>query len=767
MRNICLTLCLLVAATAGAPGAGEERPDLDKLLTFELVHEEEWPQGWSGGPAGTAFVDGDVVHGGKWSARLERDAGSEASFTTLTDSLPVDFGGRALELRGFLKTEDVVGWTGLWLRQDGEAGSVAFDNMQQRNVHGTTDWTEYTIELPLRNEARTIFFGALLAGEGKVWVDDLQLLVDGKPVSGAPAVERVETVLDTDDAFDAGSGIDIGELTPGQIERVAALGRIWGFLKYHHPAVTSLKFHWDYELFRILPRILEAGDRATANAVTLQWIRGLGELAPCDPCTESPEEFHLAADLDWIRDTEALGPELSAYLREVHRHRDPEGKQAYVKLNPGVGNPSFDREKGYVDLETLDAGYRLLALFRYWNIIQYWFPYRDVIGEDWHGVLAEFVPRMIAAREPDDYRLELLALVSRVHDGHANLWRSLDLRPPRGECLLPVRLRFVEDRPLVVGYTDETAGPASGLRIGDVLLGLDGASIPSLIEAWSPYYAASNQAHRRRGIARSMTRGACSEVTIKGERASGPFELTAKRLPAEDLDDVGGTHDLPGDTFRLLSKEVAYLKLSSVKMADAAGYVERAGGTRGLIVDIRNYPSEFMVFALGPRLVREPVPFARFTYGDLANPGTFLWTDPLVLTPVKPGYEGKVVVLVDESSMSQAEYTAMALRAGPGAIVVGSTTAGADGNVSPIPLPGGLPTMISGIGVFYPDKSPTQRVGILPDVEVRPTVRGLREGRDEVLEEAVRQILGPDADEKAVRKMTLGSGDAAAVEDRP
>jgi hypothetical protein len=50
--------------------------------------------------------------------------------------------------------------------------------------------------------------------------------------------------------------------------------------------------------------------------------------------------------------------------------------------------------------------------------------------------------------------------------------------------------------------------------------------------------------------------------------------------------------------------------------------------------------------------------------------------------------------------------------------------------------------MISGIGVFYPDKGPTQRIGIVPNVEVKPTIAGIRAGRDEVLEEALRQILG-------------------------
>jgi C-terminal processing protease CtpA/Prc len=50
--------------------------------------------------------------------------------------------------------------------------------------------------------------------------------------------------------------------------------------------------------------------------------------------------------------------------------------------------------------------------------------------------------------------------------------------------------------------------------------------------------------------------------------------------------------------------------------------------------------------------------------------------------------------------------------------------------------------MISGIGVFYPDGTPTQRIGIIPDLEVRPTIEGIRDGRDEVLESGVSHALG-------------------------
>lgn len=79
----------------------------------------------------------------------------------------------------------------------------------------------------------------------------------------------------------------------------------------------------------------------------------------------------------------------------------------------------------------------------------------------------------------------------------------------------------------------------------------------------------------------------------------------------------------------------------------------------------------------------------------------------------------------------------MAFRVAPEAIVIGSTTAGADGNVSEFYLPGGIKTMISGIGVYYPDGKETQRIGIIPDIEVKPTIEGIKLNKDEVLEKAV------------------------------
>lgn len=747
---LLLSSAVLCSAQNVRPSETISRADLPGLLSFEREPAGDAPAGWAASPPGTIFQDSKIVHSGHGAARLERNPQSPGGFSTINQVIDVDFAGSTIELHGFLRTENVSEFAGLWMREDGEQSNLAFDNMEGQNLKGTTEWKEYSIVLLLKPEARKLHFGVLLAGTGKAWADDLQLLVDGKPVTEAVRIERPKTILEMDTEFDHGSGIAMNGLSKVQIDNLVTLGKVWGFLKYHHPLITSGKKHWDYELFRILPKILSAPDRTTANNAMAKWIASLGEVPPCQPCVRlDPKDLQMVPDLDWTRNEGFLGAELSQSLRSVYRNRLT--GQFYVSMTQ-IQNPEFRHELGYENTRLPDAGFQLLALYRFWNIIEYWFPYRDVLGENWDNVLAEFIPRVALAKDAENYTRELMAAVGRAHDGHANLWRSLQLRPPTGKCQLPVKVRFVEDRPVVTEFLSNTAAKEGALAVGDAIIDLDGTPVEKLIEKWLPYYIGSNDAARLRDLAQVISRGECGETSVGIRR--GKQSLTIKTRREEmPMMDYAGTHDLPGEGFRLLSKDVAYLKLSKVKVSEAPHYVEGAAGTKGLIIDIRNYPSNFMVFALGQLLVEKPTEFARFTRGDLPNPGAFYWSDPLSLTPAKPHYSGKVVILVDEISLSQSEYTTMAFRVAPGAIVVGSTTSGADGNVSPYSLPGAIGTAISGLGIFYPDKKPTQRIGIIPDVKVRPTIVGIKAGKDEVLEEAIRQILGPDTSSTEIEKM--------------
>jgi C-terminal processing protease CtpA/Prc len=737
-----LTLCLVSAMPANSQTF--TRQNIATILGFENnTQAGVYPAGWGGSRGDPILSDNQVVHSGKYSARIQRTPSAADLFSTLTTSIPIDFGGNTIQWCGYIKGISVTGYVALWLRQDDANGNaVAFATMQGQDVSGTFNWQKFCISEPANGQGQNLVFGFFLAGPGAAWVDDLSLQVDGVPVALAPP--RVVQ----------SSGISLTALSDIQISNLAILGKVWGFLKYHHPAVTSGQRQWDQDLFTIMPQVLAASDQAGATTAIANWIETLGPVPSCSPCASlDTSDLEMDTNVSWISDPSVLGPMLSQTLQNIWANRTLQSSQYYVSLTQGAGNPSFNNESSYAQIGFPDAGYQLLALFRFWNMVQYFYPNRDRMADDpaapdyWDKALTASIPLLSLAKDDDTYQQELMRLVARIHDTHSDGWSSTTARAPTGSCYLPVGVRFVGGSALVVSYLSPSAGPASGIRTGDIIQQLDGVNVSDLVAQLSPFYADSNQAAQLRDIASYMTRGACGPASVVvergGERGRQTLSLTSMRVSAELLDfSSTATHDLPGATFQLLSPDVAYLKLGSVAAADSASYIQSAAGTKGLIIDIRNYPSEFVVFTLGDLLVTQPTNFVRFTQGDVSTPSAFHWSPPVWLTPQQPHYSGKIVILVDEITQSQAEYTALAFRETPGAVVIGSTTAGADGNVSTILFPGGLSTYFSGIGVFYPDGNPTQRVGIVPDIVVAPTIAGLRAGRDEVLEAALGVIEG-------------------------
>ncbi len=129
-------------------------------------------------------VDRDVVRSGRASAHLKSNASKTSGFGTLMQTFQADaFQGKRVRLSGFARSKDVSDWAGLWMRVDGPRGeALAFDNMQQRAIKATTDWTRYEIVLDVPAQAEQIACGLLLTGRGEAWMDDLKLEVVTKDV---------------------------------------------------------------------------------------------------------------------------------------------------------------------------------------------------------------------------------------------------------------------------------------------------------------------------------------------------------------------------------------------------------------------------------------------------------------------------------------------------------------------------------------------------------------------------------------------------------
>ena len=119
------------------------------------------------------------------ASALARTASAPASttgFGLAVGTFPKDAAaGKTIRYSGYIKTEGVTAYAGLWWRADGPSGTLAFDNMQTRGPKGTTDWQRFVIELPVDASVRNINFGMLMPGQGTAWFDDLTIEIDGRP----------------------------------------------------------------------------------------------------------------------------------------------------------------------------------------------------------------------------------------------------------------------------------------------------------------------------------------------------------------------------------------------------------------------------------------------------------------------------------------------------------------------------------------------------------------------------------------------------------
>lgn len=519
-------------------------------------------------------------------------------------------------------------------------------------------------------------------------------------------------------------------------EKLVSLCKVWGFLKYHHPEVAKGSMDWDQALADQMERVKAADSPDALSGIYLSWIKGLGQVKPCKKCAEPlpPEVLTYNLDTGWIRQDRIFSDSLKRVLLYIRDNRN-QGDNQYVFLPRSVGNANFDGEKPYVDMPFPSETFRLLGLFRYWNCVNYFYPYKYVIGEDWSQVLNDMIPVFREANDTLAYHLALKELAARLNDSHAGVVTPYTKRY-YGTLKPPCALRIIDGQVVASGFYNDSLARADDIRPGDVFLKAGGVAVKEIIERRWKYIPGSNLPAKWRNLSGNVLNGPTDTVTVVINREGKELTKVIHRYPAEKF------QFLPerGPVFDILSKRIGYLNMGLVDVDAVDSIMSRLVDLEAIIFDVRNYPRGTLN-RVTAWLTKGFAPYAKFTRPVPGTPGLFEWDRPNHCgSKNKKHFTGKIVLLVNDITISHAEITCMALQTAPNVTCIGSQTAGADGNVSTVTFPGGYETWITGIGVFYPDGRATQRTGIVPDIVAKPTIEGIREGRDEVLERAVRFI---------------------------
>jgi hypothetical protein len=387
-----------------------------------------------------------------------------------------------------------------------------------------------------------------------------------------------------------------------------------------------------------------------------------------------------------------------------------------------------------------DRATRLAAVVLAWNAMQHFYPYFDVVETDWPGAL-----RIALARARDDadeaaFLATLRRLVAGLHDGHGY---AILTNAPR-LFYLPVRWTWVNDQAVVAAVA---ADAPKGIKPGDLIVKVNGVTVAETIAARLPEMSGAKRRWARRMALGSLVGGPeGSELTLELQTGMDrPRAVTVRRTSPPGRFIALPVEPRPTPVAEL-NDGIWYVDVGRTNEKEFTDALPRLAKARGLIFDLRGYPNISLTAPLAnltEKVMEGPPAFLPVVlYPDRKWMG-FIQGRSLGIEPALPLLRAKAVFLTDARAISAAETFLGIVRQYKLGTILGEPTAGTNGNVRVMGLPGGYEIRFTGIKVLNYDGSQFHGRGIRPDILVRRTRPGVTAGRDEVLEEAVRFLQDP------------------------
>ena len=546
---------------------------------------------------------------------------------------------------------------------------------------------------------------------------------------------------DKDKEFASGTDIIIEEISSEQNNSLYKLCKVWGYIKYRHPDIVNGKINWDAELFRVMPEILKSENQEKTNKIVYDWLKRF----PFEEKSDKKAEKYLTyptkdnvgePDSKWICDEQFLSKDVSNYLQKLSKIFIGERENAYASFYNDQLLTFFTNEKDY-PLREDDDGMKLLSLFRFWNIYEYYSPNVQISRKDWDEVLKEGISKIVQTETYREYALVIAEMTAQTGDPHLEVIDNEDILINfYGKYYLQCELMYVENKVII----NQVGKDEKNLKVGDILLSIDGIELEKRIKELKKYKAIPEEDKFVAKIKYQLmqTEGKTSEVIVLRDGEEKKLKVNTSEEPY--------MYENPQKNGFIEKEKIGYIDPSALKEGDLEKLMEKFADIEGIIVDLRYYPSSVIAYSMAEYINPEMEEVLQFVFPNPAVPGRY-YAIPMSVgkgmmkDKEYPQYSGKVILLMDERSVSQSETTIMSLRQSPNAVVIGSESRGANGDLVEVKLPGDLRINMSGLGVYTPEGEQTQRVGLKPDIEIFPTIQGIKEGRDELLEKGIEEIL--------------------------
>lgn len=756
VRSQAVAYCILslLAHAASAQDTLAKPTNLD----FEQGEAGKAPVGWqvtTPGWAAELFAEGAPQ--GKLALRLKKAADSESQWGSIQQAIAAgDFRNRRIELRAKVRVESPNGSRApLWLRVERDKKTlVLLDTRSDKSAFSGT-WTDAVITADIPPEADTLTIGFMAFGQATLFADDISLTS-----LGASQLQAASPAA---------------ALSPRGVENLIAASRLLAYVRFFHPSDQAVGVKdWSRVAIDLMEAAEPAKDAADLAERMTRLIAPLtpglqiwaGDASAAPPLAPPPEaakgratwEHHGAPVARQNNNgpsiysskvvRKALSKAPSATEHEAGYEIKPLGGGVTCRLPVSVyfnddgtlpksgQTPGAYASQAEATYTAQNRSTRLAGVALAWGTMQHFYPYFDVVETDWDAALPVALTK--AAQDADEYAylVTLRELIAKLHDGHGFVSNPTLTVISQ----LPLAFGWAGDDLIIVGKHE--SAPAD-IAIGDIVLKIDGKSVAEQYAIVARCISAATEGWRRttalRMLAVNLTTPEQVAVHLR-KPAGAEYDATLQRIKGTIIPDV--TAKRPADGTEL-APGIVYLNLVGAGMDKLDKAMEKLNAAKGLIFDVRGYPAD-AAFAVIQHLIDEPATSARWNVPIVRRPDRQDWSwsqsGRWNMPPLKPRWTAKVAFLTDGGAISYAESIMGIIEAYKLGEIIGSTTAGTNGNVNPFVLPGGIAVSWTGMKVLKHDGSRHHGVGIHPTVPVERTAAGVAAGRDEVLEKAVETL---------------------------
>ncbi|WP_374018400.1 S41 family peptidase [Paenibacillus thiaminolyticus] len=404
----------------------------------------------------------------------------------------------------------------------------------------------------------------------------------------------------------------------------------------------------------------------------------------------------------------------------------PKSAQALTQLQQQLSR--IDIERTSLD----DKDVRLANVVIAWNVLQHFYPYFDVVNVDWDQALTDALLQSLKDQTTDQFVQTMKQMLEKTGDGHSGMFGPMSQTSDR--AYFPFRVEWIEEQVVI-----SNAKTGIDLKPGDIILELNGKSASTYFKQLEKYIAGSEQ-WKRYIAATQFSEGSIGKVaTMTVQRGEQKFEIA---IPYTDKNDNVVDEFIRPVFIDKVADDIYYVNLSNITMDMFKERLHELEKAKGIIFDMRGYPTNLMQDLLS-YVTDAPVQLPQYhvptsVYPDQEKAG-FRVAQALV-EPLQPKLKGKIVFLTYGGAISRAEWILGVVEHDRLGEIVGVPTAGANGDINRMELPGGYYIIWTGAKILKQDGSQHHLIGIQPTVPVKRTIRELREGRDIYMEKAIEII---------------------------